>query len=52
MCSSTYIDNNGKDILIYGFGPTQGLSDTMLKAEAQYSNNFSRSIRVFIKSSL
>ena len=34
MCSSTYIDNNGKDILIYGFGPTQGLGDTLLKAEA------------------
>ena len=30
-----HIDNEGKDILILGIGPTQGLDDTMLAAEAQ-----------------
>ena len=31
-----------KDILILGKGPTQGLDDTTLPAEAQYSIGFSR----------
>ena len=43
MTSSVHIDNKKKDILILGFGPTQGLDDTMSTAEAQYSINFSRS---------
>ena len=30
------------DILILGIGPTQGLDDTTLTVEAQYSFNFSR----------
>ena len=47
MSSSVHIDNKGKDILILGFGPTQGLDDTTLTAEAQYSINFSRSNRQF-----
>ena len=34
-----------KDILILGKGPTQGLDDTMLTAETQYSINFPRSNR-------
>ena len=37
MSSSVHIDHKGKDILIHGKGPTQGLDDIMLKAEAQYS---------------
>ena len=41
MSSSVHIDNKKKDILIFGFGPTQGLDDTASTAEAQYSINFS-----------
>ena len=39
MCSSVRIDNNKKDILILGKGPTQGLEHT-LTAEKMYSINF------------
>ena len=28
MNSSLHIDNKGKDILIFGFGPTQGLDNS------------------------
>ena len=42
-----HVDNKGKDILILGIGPTQGLDDTTLTAEAQYSINFSISNRKF-----
>ena len=45
--SSVHIDNKKKDILILGTGPTQGLEDTTLSAETQYSINFSRSNRKF-----
>ena len=41
------IANNKKDILILGIGPTQGLDDSTLTAEAQYSINFSKSNRKF-----
>ena len=41
MSSSVHIDNKGKDILILGKGPTQGLKH-MLAAETQYSINFTR----------
>ena len=47
MSSSVHIDNKKKDILILGIGPTQGLDDTTLSAEAQYLINFSRSNRKF-----
>ena len=47
MTSSVHIDNKKKDILILGIGPTQGLDDTTLSAEAQYSIKFSRSNRKF-----
>ena len=47
MSSSVHIDDNKKDILILGKGPTQGLDDTTLIAEAQYSINFSRSNRKY-----
>ena len=36
MSSSVHIDNKGKDILILHKGPTQGLDDTTLTADAQY----------------
>ena len=33
MNSSIHIDNKGKDILILGLGPTQGLGENSLTAE-------------------
>ena len=45
MSSSVHIDNNKKDISILGEVPTQ--DDTTLRAEAQYSINFSRSSKKF-----
>ena len=36
---SVHIDNKKKDILVLGTGPIQGLGDTTLTAEAQYSIN-------------
>ena len=47
MSSSVHIDNKKIYILILGKGQTQGLDDTMLTAEAQYSINFSRSNKKF-----
>ena len=43
--SSVHTDNKGKDILIVGKGPAQGLDDTTLKAEAEYRINFTQSNR-------
>ena len=43
MSSSAYIANKGKGILILGKCPAQGLDDTTLITETQYSINFSRS---------
>ena len=43
MSSSVHTDNKGKDILIHGKGPIQGLDYTVLTTEAQYSINLSRS---------
>ena len=40
MSSSVHVDNKEKDILILGEGPTQGLDDTTLTAEAKYPINF------------
>ena len=45
MSSSVYVDNKEKDILILGEGPTQGLDDTTLTAEAKYPINFTDSNR-------
>ena len=42
LSSSVHVDSKNKDILIFGEGPTQGLHNTALIAEAQYSTNFSR----------
>ena len=47
MSSSVHVDNQWKDILILGKGLTQGLDDTTLTADDQYSINFSRSNRKF-----
>ena len=40
MSSSVDIDNKNKYILILGEGPTQGLDDTTLTAEAKYPTTF------------
>ena len=37
------MNNEKKDILVIGKGPTQGLDNTAITAEADYSINFSRS---------
>ena len=42
MSSSTWTDNKGKDILLLGKGPTQGLSEYSLAAKKMYSINFTR----------
>ena len=45
--SRVLVDNRKKDILILGEGPTQGLDDTTMTAEAKYTVNFTRSGRKF-----
>ena len=40
MSSSGHVDNKGKDILILGERPTQGLDYTTLTAEKKYLINF------------
>ena len=50
MNSSVHIDNKRKDILILGEGPTQGLDDTTLTAEAKYPINFTQSGKRFVLS--
>ena len=40
MNSSIHVDNKGKDILILGKGPTQGLGEHSLTAEKMYFINF------------
>ena len=52
MSSSVHIDNKYKNIIVLGKGPTQGLDNTTLTAEAKYFHNFSRSQRKFCKSLL
>ena len=42
MGSSVHVDNKGKNILILGIGPTQGLGEHSLTAEKMYSNNLSK----------
>ena len=50
MSSSAHVDNKGKNILIIGEGPTQGLDDTTLTAEAKYPINFTQSGKRFVSS--
>ena len=40
MSSSVHVDNKGKDILILGKGPTQGLGKHSLTAEKIYLVDF------------
>ena len=40
MSSSAHFDNKGRNILILGKGPTQGLGEHSLAAEKMYSVNF------------
>ena len=42
MDSSTNLDNKGKDILILGKGPTQGLGEHSLSVEKMYSINLAK----------
>ena len=48
MGSSVHVDNKGKDILILGEGPTQGLDDTTLTAESKYPTIFKPSGKRFV----
>ena len=50
MGSSGHIENKGKDILILGKGPTQGLNNTTLTREAKCPINFTQSERRFVLS--
>ena len=50
MSSSVHVDNKGKDILIFGEGPTQGLDDRTLTTEAKYPINFTKSGKRFVSS--
>ena len=42
MSSSVHIDNKQEDILILGKGPSDGLDNTILMAEKEYSINFTK----------
>ena len=50
MSSFVHIDNKGKDILTLAEGPTQGLDDTTLTAEAIYPIKFAQPNKRFILS--
>ena len=53
MSSSVHANNKNKDILILGKGQRQGLDNTTLTAEAEYSIKFFKTRKtVFFKSSL
>ena len=45
--SSAYFDNKKDDILILGKGPTDGLDDTTIAAEAEYTISFSEKQKKF-----
>ena len=48
--SSVHVDNKKKDIFVLGEGPTQGLDDTTITAEAKYFINFTESGKRFVLS--
>ena len=50
MGSSVDVDNKGKNILILGEKPTQGLDDTTLTAEGKYPINFTQLGKRFVLS--
>ena len=43
-----YVDNKGNNISILVEGPTQGLNDTILTAEAIYLINFTQPNKAFV----
>ena len=43
MSSPLHVDNKGKDVLILGEAPTQGLDDATFTIEAKYPINFTQS---------
>ena len=48
MSSSAHVDNKGKEILILGRGPTQGLGGHSLTAEKIYCENYREAKKVSI----
>ena len=50
MTSSVHVNDKNKDILILGKLQTQGLDNTTLTTEAEYSVSFSISQRKFLLS--
>ena len=50
MSPSAHVDDKNKDILILGEGPTQGLDDTTLTAEAKYPINCTQPRKLFVLS--
>ena len=50
VSSPVHIDNKRKDILILDKGPTKGLNDTTLTAEAKYPINFTHPTKRFVLS--
>ena len=48
MSLPVHIENKGGDILILCEGPTQGLHDTRLTAEAKYPTNFTQLQKRFV----
>ena len=50
MSSFVHIDNKNKDHLILGEGPTQGLDNTTLIAEAKYLINVTQPRKRFVLS--
>ena len=48
MGSSVHIDNKNKDILNIVEGPTYGLDDTALTAEAKHSSSFTQPRKRFV----
>lgn len=47
MSSLAHIDNRKKDILVLGNGPTDGLDDSTLTTEKEYSINFTKQQNTF-----
>ena len=47
MSSSMHIDNKNKDVLTFRKGPTDGLEDTTLTAEKEYSITFTEKHKKF-----
>ena len=48
MSSSIHVDSKNKNILILCEGPTEGLDDTALTAEAKYPINFTQPNKRFV----